>query len=64
VLCRNRSGDGGRPLVSAETLPDPPGYCTGFPTGGSDARENNPDLIEKVKTASGKCILRLNVCFW
>jgi len=44
---KNRSGDGGRSLVSSEALPDPPGYCTGFPTGSSDARENNPDLIEK-----------------
>lgn len=48
-LYRNRYGDSGRQLVPSDPLPDPPGFVGNFSCGSADARENNPDLIEKVK---------------
>jgi len=38
--------DGSRQIISSESLPDPPGYCsTQFQD--SKANDNNPELIEK-----------------
>jgi len=40
--------DGSRQVVSSEShVIDPPGYSTNCPNTTVDARENNPDLIEK-----------------
>lgn len=39
--------DGSRPVASSDTHVDPPGYFPNCPTSSSDARENNPELIEK-----------------
>jgi hypothetical protein len=35
-------------MVTSESLPDPPGYSSVHISASTDARESNPDLIEKV----------------